>query len=103
MLKWCSKHGRYQPTAADEGRCPTCRAAFKGGRSKNRDRSQQAAFRRAVLARSGGVCEVCGSNVGVQAHHKVPLSRGGSYDPSNGVALCPTHHLLVDRYARKSS
>jgi predicted restriction endonuclease len=54
-------------------------------------------FRRAVLAKTGGRCAVCGSTDSVEAHHVVPLASGGSNHPANGIALCRKHHLAAGR------
>jgi hypothetical protein len=34
------------------------------------------------------------------AHHKLPLFKGGGFDPAGGVTLCEQHHREVDAYAR---
>jgi predicted restriction endonuclease len=37
---------------------------------------------------------------GLQAHHVIPLRKGGKNDPiTNGVCLCPAHHRIVEREA----
>jgi hypothetical protein len=38
------------------------------------------------------MCAVCNRLHGVQVHHIVPRSEGGSDDPSNGIPLCPNCH-----------
>lgn len=43
---------------------------------------------RDLKKRSGGVCEGCGVNVAVQAHHRQFKSRGGSGLLSNALHLC---------------
>jgi hypothetical protein len=60
----------------------------------------EAAGRRVVWARSNGTldedeppqCEACGTTQGVQWSHRIARSRGGSWAPSNGVALCLVEH-----------
>ena len=72
-----------------------------------RNRSDQRRFRNAVLRRDGHQCAFllenglrCPVRVDLVAHHKVPLHRGGNFDPAGGVTLCELHHREVDRYAR---
>jgi hypothetical protein len=53
-------------------------------------------LRRAVLLRDAR-CRVpgCGRRRGLEVHHLVPRSRGGSDDISNLAAVCPAHHRLL--------
>ncbi len=41
-----------------------------------------------LIQDAGGQCVVCGSTIGLQADHKVPLSRGGTHGTSNWQVLC---------------
>jgi hypothetical protein len=56
--------------------------------------------REVVYARSGGVCELCGVRRAESWSHRVARSRGGLWQPSNGLHLCgpPTgcHGWLED-------
>jgi hypothetical protein len=52
----------------------------------------QSTFRTAVLRRSGGRCERCGSTDRVEAHHRRGVAAGGTHDPRNGEALCWSCH-----------
>lgn len=47
-----------------------------------------ARVRAIVLARAGGVCEVCGREARLELHHRKYRSRGGAHSASNLVALC---------------
>lgn len=39
------------------------------------------------------VCQACGGRPTAEVHHRIPLSRGGSHDFANLIALCaPCHH-----------
>ena len=40
-------------------------------------------------------CAVCGYKMFVEKHHFLPKAMGGTDDPRNFVALCPTHHAGV--------
>lgn len=51
--------------------------------------------RREVDERDGRRCVVCGSAVGIEKHHIVPLSKGGADEPSNMVTLCAVHHRIA--------
>ena len=77
--------------------CPSC--TTHTGRSPTRDRGKQARFRKAVLARDGYRCVICGETRDLRAAHIVPLSQGGGYDPSEGRTLCRRHDMQSDRYA----
>jgi hypothetical protein len=48
-----------------------------------------------LLARTGRMCAVCQRRHGVQVHHIVPVSEGGSDDPGNAIPLCPNCHSEV--------
>lgn len=72
-----------------------------------RNRGDQKRYRRIVLARDGHRCTFvlanglrCGVTDPLVAHHKVPLHKGGNFDPAGGVTLCDQHHREVDSYAR---
>jgi 5-methylcytosine-specific restriction protein A len=72
-------------------------------------RERSAAVREAVLARGGGVCELCNEpgfvtaagSTYLETHHVVPLADNGPDHPSNLVAICPKDHrrahYAVDR------
>lgn len=44
--------------------------------------------RRAVEARSGGVCEGCGVAAATEMHHRLYRSRGGAHTVENLLHLC---------------
>ena len=48
-------------------------------------------LREQILRRANGRCENCGESTKyLQIDHKVPVSRGGTNDPSNLQVLCPS-------------
>jgi hypothetical protein len=51
-----------------------------------------------VLRRDGYRCRQCGDGGPLDVHHLVPRAAGGSNDPSNLIALCPTCHGLAHRH-----
>jgi 5-methylcytosine-specific restriction protein A len=63
---------------------------------------QAAKFRRAVLQRAGYQCEAienglrCQAIEGLEAHHLIPLSKGGTDAVTNGVLLCRRHHRQIE-------
>jgi hypothetical protein len=69
-------------------RCRRCMTNRRG------TSSEQATWRRQVLAASGGKCVVCGGREGIEAHHLEALEDGGRWD-GPGVALCPACHRLL--------
>jgi hypothetical protein len=74
--------------------CPTHARDTTGGYSE-RDKRAQAFFRKAVMARSRGVCERCQRAPATVAHHVRP-----GYDAECGLALCRPCHRAVDNKAR---
>ena len=74
---------------ASGSRCAPCQAA-------RRPRDRQRAFAAAVLARDGYRCREpgCGAVTDLQADHLVPLSKGGSFDPANGITRCGRCHRV---------
>ena len=69
------------------------------GRRGLRLASDRRVFRVAVRGRAKGRCERCETFVGyarIDAHHRVPRSRGGDDDPdTNGAGLCRKCHDQV--------
>jgi len=45
----------------------------------------------------------CGSKTGVQVHHKVPVSHGGSHAMSNLLTLCSKCHSKQHKHLMKLS
>lgn len=54
--------------------------------------------RRLVQARSGGVCEQCGSLRADEWHHRKNRSQGGKWHPTNGLHLCSPCHRHVTEH-----
>lgn len=59
-----------------------------GQRPPKQPKKIPAKNRRLVEIRSGGVCESCGDRPASDIHHRQYLSRGGSHDVHNLMALC---------------
>jgi len=71
-----------EPTHGNNRRCPV-------------PESSMAFSKRIVnelLARTGRMCAVCNRLHGVQVHHIVPRSAGGSDEAANAIPLCPNCH-----------
>lgn len=50
------------------------------------------AVKRAVAERDGGICVVCGRNVGLPEGHYIPRSKMGLGIEENIVCICPECH-----------
>jgi hypothetical protein len=61
---------------------------------------RDARFSKQVIDAYGGYCAMCGLDSGlIEGAHIYPAAAVGSPDiPSNGIALCPTHHSAFDRH-----
>jgi hypothetical protein len=88
---------------ASGSRCPGHGGRQTPGRGGGRAAQR---FRDAVLTRAAYQCEAiingirCERREGLEAHHLIPLRKGGANDPiTNGVCLCPAHHRIVEREA----
>jgi 5-methylcytosine-specific restriction endonuclease McrA len=55
-------------------------------------------IRRAVLARDGRRCRVCGSAEGVEVHHIRFRSTGGAHTTENCACLCRICHSEIHGY-----
>ena len=68
-----------------------------------RTSSEQGTFRQALINKTTlqGECEcyICSFDLIpiLEAHHIIPVSQSGSNEVDNGVLLCPTCHMLVER------
>lgn len=51
--------------------------------------------RRAIYKRDGYRCALCDSPKGLQIHHVMPRSEGGSNDPMNLITLCWVCHAIA--------
>jgi hypothetical protein len=49
------------------------------------------AWARMIKHRDGYVCRKCGGG-DVEAHHILPVSKGGGYEMDNGITLCVSCH-----------
>jgi hypothetical protein len=107
----CNGCGRpFTPDVAWRRLCARCESSPSrrrhSGRSPNRDRAAQADFRRRVLDRDGYQCtarvgrERCPETSDLRACHKVPVTKGGGYETSNGETLCARHDRESDPHAR---
>jgi hypothetical protein len=103
VVSACLACGKLIPRKAGaycQAHVPVSRTARARGSGAARER-----FRREVLAAAGGRCQAvehgvrCIATDGLEAHHLRPLKDGGSNDPSNGVALCRSHHARLSRKA----
>ncbi|PTL58380.1 hypothetical protein C7Y72_01305 [Paraconexibacter algicola] len=66
-----------------------------------RDSALQRRFRVRLIEERGHRCEQCGNAEKVEAHHRVPLNQGGTWDLENGQLLCPECHKSTRSFAWK--
>ena len=52
-------------------------------------------WKQALVYYHGYKCFVCDYDKIVEAHHIIPLSKGGTTTVRNGILLCPNHHAEV--------
>lgn len=52
---------------------------------------------RAVFDRDGGKCVLCGRTDGLEMHHVIYRSRGGTGEEHNLVLLCKQDHMAAHR------
>jgi 5-methylcytosine-specific restriction endonuclease McrA len=103
-LSPCNEPGCPELVPHGQRRCAKHKQEFnaarglKAGARSARDNTSQVRFSRAVKKRDRQ-CVRCGSSDDLRAHHLVPVHKGGSDDPANGVTLCGRCDRAVDRYA----
>jgi len=77
------------------------RSAVTHGFSSGSYPANWSEIRRRVLDRDGHKCANCGrSDLELHVHHIVPLSRGGTSNPSNLKTLCEGCHKLIHPHMR---
>lgn len=55
-------------------------------------------MRKIVYARANYKCEYCGNvRIGINAHHVLPLSKGGKNELNNLVCICDICHSILHR------
>lgn len=92
IRKSCSIRG-CPNEAISEGRCAD-HAKARPSASKRGYGSSWEKLRRAYLRAHPG-CEICGGMGGVDVHHRIPISLGGSSTWDNLMTLCHSHHSKV--------
>ena len=57
-------------------------------------------FRNAVFERDSHKCVFCSCTENLDAHHITDRSamHNGGYVKENGVSLCPTHHMMAEKF-----
>ena len=115
MRRICPRCGKVRCTCKRAGRSPEQERARKKAnpwRSRYGTKAYKDACQ-AALSRTGGRCAVSGARIADMRdgrwvmrpcggiHHRVPLSQGGSDDPSNLVPLHVSVHNRVDAELRR--
>lgn len=77
------------------------REAEKARKPAKRDPAEAPA-RKAVRARSLGLCELDGSAPATEMHHRRNRSQGGGWTASNLLHLCSAHHLHITTHPQVS-
>ena len=78
-------------------RCPACRREYQRRRNAQRGGTgwKWSEIRNRILARDGYRCQEQGDHEGrLEVDHIVPLSQGGTNDPSNLITRCARHHKI---------
>lgn len=76
---------------------------WKGGVTKQirklRRSKEYIQWRKEVISRAGGICEDCGSDENIEAHHIISIHKDitKALDKNNGMALCNACHKTRDR------
>ena len=52
-------------------------------------------WKQALVYYHGHKCFICGYDKVVEAHHIIPIGKGGYTNIRNGILLCPNHHAEV--------
>jgi hypothetical protein len=88
LLEQLRANATIEPVLVDDAGAPVAVGKRVAGLSPK--------LRRAVLLRDGH-CRVpgCGWRRGLEVHHLVPRSQGGTDDISNLAVVCPAHHRLL--------
>jgi len=92
------KHSARTRTKMSLSRRGSKNGNWKGGVTKEirkfRRSKEYIAWRKAVIERSGGICEECHSDENIEAHHIISLHKDFSkaLDIDNGMALCRSCH-----------
>jgi 5-methylcytosine-specific restriction endonuclease McrA len=86
------------PRSRSGSRCTGCERSRNARRNAQADRQgyKSRAYREIPLTE----CRRCGSLRNLNRHHKVPLSKGGTNDPSNIEILCASCHSVEHTGAR---
>ena len=83
---------------------PKFKTCIKCRECRRKYRKEHTDWRQKLMDRDNG-CIICGESKGANAHHLLPdcvKYREFQFDPSNGVMLCPAHHLWGIMSAHKN-
>lgn len=57
----------------------------------------------ALGAKVGAKCNFCDSTAGLELHHIIPRSIGGTDDPNNLITVCNDHHAILHGMKRRGN
>lgn len=95
-------HSEETKAKMSENRKGNKNSNYKGNKTvfirKMRRTKEYVHWRKAVIERACGKCEICGRNLPLEAHHIRSIHKdiSGIYDLENGQALCNDCHLIAD-------
>lgn len=102
------KHSKETRAKMSRDRKGSGNANYKGGVTqeirKFRKTKEYVAWRNAVIKRASGICEMCGEEKPLEAHHIVSIhkNRDLGLELSNGMALCHKCHKLADKRGQEN-
>ncbi|NBW22197.1 MAG: HNH endonuclease, partial [Caulobacteraceae bacterium] len=103
MLTSCLSCGRLIQLGSSS-RCTDCKPkrVRRFGQAKPYQTKEWQAARRKALSQAGHTCCMCGTQLQLQVHHRLPLSEGGSHDQSNLAVVCRSCHPVLEARDRKA-
>lgn len=84
-IAWESSQGE-EYWAAKYRSAPRERTPLERRRARAVDKTKK--YRAVIFERDGHACRICGATSNLVLDHVIPISRGGSDDPSNLQTLC---------------
>ncbi len=97
------KHKELTKKRMSESRGGSGNANWKGGKTSVirsfRRSKEYVNWRKEIISRANGMCENCGQDLPLEAHHKISIHKDLSLglDLENGMALCGGCHIAADR------
>ena len=102
MQTSCLSCGTLIPLGASS-RCNNCKPkrVRRHGQAKPYQTKEWQAARRKALSQANHTCLMCGTQLHLQVHHRLPLSEGGTHDQSNLTVVCRSCHPALEAQDRR--